>query len=110
MQAVKGTLIISRDEAWLFSSWVWSHCCCLITTSLVPQSNTVSSSSSSSSFYVPFSVFYVALFPTLTLPPAEGPHRSMVAHVLYQLLSFLGVPDHRVRVTTCIYSVPTIVY
>ena len=27
---------------------------------------------------------------------AEGPHRSVVAHSLYQSLSFLGVPDHKV--------------
>ena len=29
---------------------------------------------------------------------AEGPHRSVVAHSLYQSLSFLGVPDHKVGV------------
>ncbi len=28
---------------------------------------------------------------------AEGPHRSLVSHTIYWLLSFMGVPDHRVR-------------
>lgn len=28
---------------------------------------------------------------------AEGPHRSSVTHFLYRLLSFLGVPDHKVE-------------
>ena len=37
-------------------------------------------------------IFY-SLSPALL---AEGPHRSMVAHSLYQSLSFLGVPDHKV--------------
>ena len=35
------------------------------------------------------------VFPFLDLPPAEGPHRSVVSHTLYWSLSFLGVPDHR---------------
>lgn len=88
--------IVSRDEAWLFSSLAWSHCCCLTTTTPLPQSNTVSSSLCVS---ICTCTFHLPLLPTLTPPPAEGPHRSMVAHFLYQLLSFLGVPDHRVRVT-----------
>ena len=46
-------------------------------------------------------LFLCSLVSHLDSAPAEGPHRSMVAHILYQLLSFLGVPDHRVRVTTC---------
>ncbi len=42
------------------------------------------------------------LFETsLTGISAEGPHRSVVAHSLYQLLSFLGVPDHKVRHWGC---------
>ena len=31
---------------------------------------------------------------------AEGPHRSVVAHFLYRLFSFLGVPDHKVHTHT----------
>ncbi len=34
--------------------------------------------------------------PTVTPPLAEGPHRSVVSHTLYWMLSFLGVPDHKV--------------
>lgn len=37
-----------------------------------------------------------SLFPLLSIHLAEGPHRSVVAHSLYQSLSFLGVPDHKV--------------
>ena len=33
---------------------------------------------------------------SVTYCAAEGPHRSVVAHSLYQRLSFLGVLDHRV--------------
>ena len=27
---------------------------------------------------------------------AEGPHKSVVSHTLYWMMSFLGVPDHKV--------------
>ena len=37
-----------------------------------------------------------SLFFLLRIHLAEGPHRSVVAHSLYQSLSFLGVPDHKV--------------
>lgn len=33
---------------------------------------------------------------SVTYCAAEGPHRSVVAHSLYQSLSLLGVPDHKV--------------
>ena len=45
------------------------------------------------------STISVAVSWIFTLSPAllaEGPHRSVVAHSLYQSLSFLGVPDHKV--------------
>ena len=30
--------------------------------------------------------------------PAEGPHRGIITHFMYRLLSFLGVPDHKVYI------------